>query len=148
MFKDAIQDLKAFGGFPIFVVLILTTYLVGQAQLSTQILIGLVLAFATTTLCRVIYFRPRPEPKKYKTFLQKIDAASFPSLHAMRAMLLALLFGNFFALPALTGFFVLVTLGVAYVRVYQKRHHMSDVIAGLILGVPVAYAAIYLASFV
>jgi len=147
MIKDTIQDTKAFGGTPIFVLLAIVTFTIGQSELALQIIIGYVVAYALTAIIRMSYFRERPEPRAHSNFFQKVDASSFPSLHAMRAATLATIFSIFFDNSLLTLFFALVAIAVAMVRVYQKRHHKSDVVVGLIFGVAVGIAAVWLAEY-
>lgn len=95
---------------------------------------GLVLAYIITVFFRVTYFKQRPEKQKYKNWLEKIDASSFPSLHAMRGALLAVIMSAFFANIILTVLFVSIAVAVAVTRVFLKRHDPLDSGVGLVIG--------------
>jgi len=145
MFKDEVwQDIKGLSGVPIFVVVIIFSFLVGMQQLALQLLCGLILAYVVTVIIRFVYFKRRPDKQAYKNIIEKIDASSFPSLHAMRAAVLATILSLAFNNSLLTVLFALCAIGVAVSRVMTKRHYMSDVIVGLILGVIVGWLATFI----
>jgi len=136
--KDLMQDVKALGGAPFFVLLVVISYGVGESRLASILLAGFIASLLLTASIRAVYFRQRPDKTKFRTWWEKIDASSFPSLHAMRAFFLAALF----SVEVPVVWFGVVLFGiasvVAYLRVKQKRHHVSDVIAGSVLGVILA----------
>ena len=146
MYKDLIQDLKSFGGLPLLAVLILISFGLNQKALSAQLVAGLLLSYAVTVGIRLVYFKDRPKKHKSANFLQRIDASSFPSLHAMRASFLAVIFSLFFRNTVFTVLFALLALGVAWARVRQKRHFLSDVIAGLLFGILIAFISIWIVA--
>lgn len=142
--NELLQDIKALSGVPIYIAIILTTYLINIKELSIQLTIGLILAYAVTATIRLLHFVQRPDKQKYHNIIEKIDASSFPSLHAMRASTLATILALHFNNNILTTFFAITAIAIAKTRVLQKRHYPLDVIAGLILGVIVAYISIKL----
>lgn len=142
--KEVLEDLKAFGGLPLFVLMIVLSYALGYQQLFWQLSIGIVLAYIVTTAGRIFLFKRRPDGQVYKNFLQKIDAGSFPSLHSMRAAVLATILVVFFDNTFVDVLAVIVVTSVATVRVVQKRHYVADVIAGALAGVVVALLAVFL----
>jgi len=145
MFKDELwQDIKGLSGIPMFVVVILVSFLIGMQKLAVQLIIGLMLAYAITTIVRLLYFKRRPDGEAYKNIIQKIDASSFPSLHAMRAAVLATILGISFSNRWLTILFALCAVGVAVSRVITKRHYTFDVIAGLIIGIAVGWLTTFI----
>ncbi len=138
MFRDELmQDIKGLSGVPIFVVLIISFLLVGSRVLALQLLIGLILAYAVTSLIRIIHFRRRPDNETYGNFIEKVDASSFPSLHAMRAGVLATILSFWFSQLAII--FALCAIAVAASRVVTRRHYVSDVVVGLILGAVIGF---------
>lgn len=145
---ELLQDIKALAGFPLFGLLILITFIIGETSLSAQLFVGLILAFALTATIRAFCFKQRPIKQKFSVWWQKIDAASFPSLHAMRAAVLAVLLAVYFNNLLLTILFTICAIAVAVSRVQLKRHFPRDVVAGLILGVIVAFVSIWLARFI
>lgn len=114
--------------------------------MSVRLTIGLFLAYALTSSIRFIFFKQRPDKQKFKGLAQKIDASSFPSLHAMRASCLSVLLILFFSNFWITVISIAAAVCVALVRVVQKRHFASDVIAGLIFGVLIAFVSVWLQS--
>ncbi len=147
MFKDeVIQDIKALGGFPLYGILIVISFLIREVRLSAQLLVGLILAFAVTVLLRIMFFKQRPLKQSFRNFIQKVDASSFPSLHSMRAGVMATLLALFFNNAWFTLVLGLCAVTVAASRVKLKRHFVADVVAGLILGVLVAFASVWLVA--
>jgi len=133
--QELLQDIKGISGVPLFVVLIIVSFLLGMIELSAQLTVGLVLAYAVTVLIRIFYFKRRPDKESYRTFIEKIDASSFPSLHSLRAGVLATILSLYFGNNLLTILFALCAFAVAFSRVVLKRHFASDAIAGLVLGI-------------
>jgi len=146
MRTEFLQDLKALAGVPLFFVVIVISYVVGRPVFALQLFVGLVLAYVLTFGIRTFYFRVRPDKEKYSNYLQRINASSFPSMHAMRASVFATLLVLFFQNSLLSVLFVLCALGVGVSRVLTKRHHASDVIVGWIFGVFVALFTVWLVA--
>jgi membrane-associated phospholipid phosphatase len=145
--KEFTEDIKALGGLPIFLVFIASFFILGYVAMSIRLAIGLFLAYALTSSIRFIFFRQRPDKQKFKSLAQKIDASSFPSLHAMRAGCLAVLLILFFNNTFVTILAIISAVCVALVRVVQKRHFASDVIVGLIFGTVIAWISILIQGF-
>ena len=79
MREEFLRDLSSFGGMPIYLVVMTLAFFYNQLLLS-QLFFGLISAYAITTFFRITYFKNRPEKQKYKNWLERIDASSFPSL--------------------------------------------------------------------
>ncbi len=145
MFKEEnAQDLKALGGLPLAMMILATAIAAKQSALFWQLLFGLLLPFAVTILIRMFYFKPRPKKDKYRNFIEKLDASSFPSLHSMRAAAYATILMNFFHNVWLTALLLAAAIGVGAMRVVLKRHDVKDVIAGLVIGAAIGIAIISL----
>lgn len=145
--KEFLEDVKALGGLPLYVVLTALFFIMGYSAMSVGLIICLVLSYCLTMSIRFLFFRQRPDKESFRGFAQKIDASSFPSLHSMRSSCLAVLLMIFFSNIWVSVIMTLGAVGVAVVRVVQKRHFPSDVIAGLIFGVVIAWIAIWFQSF-
>lgn len=143
---EFLQDLKALAGAPLFCVVIVISYFIGKPVLALQLFSGLILAYVLTFGIRTFYFRLRPDKEKYHNYFEKINASSFPSMHAMRASVFATLLVLFFNNNFLTVLFVVCAAGVGISRVLTKRHHTSDVIVGWIFGVIVALFDVWLVA--
>ncbi len=143
MFHELMQDVRGLSGLPLVLVLVIVAFFVGEIVLSAQLFFTLVVSYALTILIRLVYFKHRPEKRKFTNVVGKVDASSFPSLHAMRASILATLFSLFFNNIFLSIMFFFLAVCVGYARVVQKRHYKIDVLAGFILGIFVAYFAVW-----
>lgn len=135
MRSENVKDIAALGGNPVYFLVGGLFWFFGHPQVTFQLIVSLILCYILTTLFRIVFFRQRPLKQQYKNFLERIDASSFPSLHSMRAAVIAVTIGMFFNQPPVWLLAIIATVSVAITRVLQKRHHKSDVIAGLIIGV-------------
>ncbi len=133
MIEEAVQDSGSFGGLPLSLVVIVLLYF-AHPFLALKILMGLVIAYGLTASIRFLYYKERPQPKKHTNVFEKIDASSFPSLHAMRAMLLAGMLSTVFVHPVQQSLIGVCVLLTCYSRVHTEKHHVSDVVAGVALG--------------
>lgn len=127
-----------------FIIITIVSFLIGMQKLAVQLFIGLILAYVITTIVRLLYFKRRPDGEAYKNIIQKIDASSFPSLHAMRAAVLATILSLSFNNHLITVLFALCAIGVAVSRVMTKRHYTFDVVAGLIIGIAIGWLATFI----
>lgn len=147
MYKEEIwQDIKGLSGVPFFVIIIILAFLLQEKALAYQLIVGLALAYAVTVIIRLSYFKRRPDKQGYHNLIEKIDASSFPSLHAMRAAVLATILSAFFESALLTPLFALAAVAVGVSRVMTKRHDISDVLAGLVLGAIVGGVSVWIAA--
>jgi undecaprenyl-diphosphatase len=86
--------------------------------------------------------RPRPcqfEPHCWSKVLPP-DRFSFPSGHTMTAFSIALVVSYFY--PALEGPLFFLALSIAVSRIVLGMHFLSDVLAGMVLGVALGCASI------
>jgi undecaprenyl-diphosphatase len=136
-YAEYIQDFTALGN-PFLLLLVAFVALQGLPfaafGLWARLLIGF---FANEIICSGIKFfwhKPRPNGQQFDNPLDKIDAGSFPSIHASRisfvysslAYLHFLAFGTYyFAAVALV-----VVVVVGYSRVFLRKHFLEDVLAG------------------
>ena len=144
---EVMRDTTAMGGLAIYLLVTIIFFLLGNTKAAAELIIALALLYAVIAVIRTIFFRKRPDRQKYSGFFTKIDASSFPSMHAARSAVLAIILAIVFPQNTIRILLIIAVLGVAYTRVRLKRHYESDVIGGLILGVLVAWLAIKLAPF-
>ena len=86
--------------------------------------------------------RPRPcelEPHCWSKVLPP-DKFSFPSGHTMTAFSIALVVSYFY--PSLEGALFFLALSIALSRIVLGMHFLSDVLAGMVIGVALGCAAI------
>jgi len=129
-----LKDVTSFGSlvFYLFVMIIFIT--IKNFEMVYQLLIGLVGIFLVSFFIKSVYFKYRPKRKRHNNFLERIDAASFPSIHSARIVFLGMSLINFFdsyLFAIFISFFVFI---VCYSRVYLKKHDFIDVIGGVVLG--------------
>lgn len=141
-YAEYIQDFTALGN-PFLLLLVAFVALQG-IQIAPKWLLwsGLVGGFlANEVICSGIKFlwhKPRPNGQTFDNAFDKIDAGSFPSIHASRisfayssfAYLHFVAFQSYaFAVVAL-----LVVCIVGYSRVFLRKHFLEDVLAGYAFG--------------
>jgi len=86
--------------------------------------------------------RPRPcqiEPHCWSS-ISPPDRFSFPSGHAMTAFSIALVLSYFY--PGLEATLFFLAFSIALSRVVLGMHFLSDVLAGMVLGVSLGFAAL------
>lgn len=134
MLKSWIDDLSALGSLPIGFVLALLMLLLERYILSLKIILCLVFTILASYLIRSVYSRERPEAVVDKsTLIKKLDSYSFPSTHAARTSAICALF--YMQYPQLHLFFVLILAIVSVARIAQRKHYLSDVLGGIIIGI-------------
>src|SRR3989344_1900245 len=133
------KEITTLGGLMLYIlVLILTLFI--DVYYSLILFFGMVIIYAISGLIRFFYFRNRPKKMSYKTTLEKLDASSFPSIHAARVTFLAIFLIKFIVKDYLFVLLVILTwLLVCYSRIYLKKHYLIDVIGGVILGIVTSF---------
>lgn len=78
----------------------------------------------------------RPRPKEHDMVLTiSLDEFSFPSGHATRAALVTVFLLSNFELPSWCASIILAwSVSVCLSRILLSRHHASDVVCGVLLG--------------
>lgn len=150
-YAEYIQDFTALGN-PFVLLLMATAVLQNVSFADYELWIWLLGAFlAGEALCSGIKFlwhKPRPNGQLFKGAMEKIDAGSFPSIHAYRIAYtyssLAYIeykFSNGGVLFPIVALVVVVVVG--YSRVFLRKHFAVDVLAGYGIGLSVS-AAVWL----
>jgi membrane-associated phospholipid phosphatase len=134
VFKENLKDISSFGGLPLYIFVSLLFLFLGFIGVFYQLIIALFLVYVIFFVVRSIYFKERPKKVKYKNWLEKIDANSFPSAHALRATILGLIIISFFNNNYINLLILFTILLEGFMRVKLKQHFWSDVIFGWIFG--------------
>lgn len=145
---EVMRDTTAMGGLAIYGFVAVLFLLVGRADVFAQLLVGVVLLYAIIAAIRLLFFKVRPDRQRYKGIFTKIDAGSFPSMHSARATVLAIILAQFFTNPLARALLVLGVLGVVVTRVLLKRHDVTDVIGGVVVGAVIGWLAMLAAPIV
>ena len=132
-------DITALGGISSTAIILLMVWFLIDAALFKQLLSGILATIFSVIIIRLVYFRDRPKKQVFGNIIERIEASSFPSLHAARSSFMALAFIYYFDILVLNIIIVVVALLISYSRVYLKKHYWSDIIAGWILGAIVYY---------
>ena len=146
--ESVVRDITSFGGFPFFGVVILFLFLLGnKTAVISELLIGIIIIMAISVLTRSFYYKPRPKELPHNTWLEKIEASSFPSIHAARACFLAIVFGYFFDNTSIWILLVISAFAVCYSRYHMRRHDVWDLLAGTFLAFISYRIVLFLVNF-
>ncbi|MDP3698692.1 MAG: phosphatase PAP2 family protein [Nanoarchaeota archaeon] len=126
------RDLTAMGGLAASLLLILLFF---SSPLLIPLIAGSGITAGIVILIRIFYFKDRPKKETYSNFIERIDASSFPSLHAARIVFLAMLFSTHFANQYLTILCTVTAALVSYSRIYLQKHDWIDVAGGAVAGI-------------
>jgi len=113
----------------------------GVSHLLSALLAGAIMMQAIVVLAIKFTIKRRRPEGDWGAIYRNTDPHSFPSGHAARACMLAVLAWNFDITP-LNWILTIWAPLVSMARVSLGVHYLSDVIAGWLLGFPLAYVAI------
>lgn len=141
MFFEQITEL---GSITIILTLIFITYFF-EKTLSIKLFIGIIIITIIAMIIKALFFKARPKKQKTNTLIERLDASSFPSIHSARITFLTFLCVIYVDNIILKAFLIIIGILVAYSRIYLKKHYLSDVIAGIILGLIISIGIYYIA---
>src|SRR3989338_5448558 len=127
------RDLTTFGGALFYGLVVLLALAFQQTTLAVNLVLGFIISLAIVVPIRLLYFKNRPQKQEYSNFLERIDAASFPSWHTARIVFMALTGIFYFNNTFLTVISSILALSVCYSRIYLQKHDWMDVLGGIIL---------------
>lgn len=139
--NDLVRDVTALGSLFFYILIMIFFLLFKNYEPFNRLLLGLVIIYPITILFRTYLFKNRPKKIKYDSYIEKLDASSFPSLHAARTGFMALVLSNFFNNLTILILLILLAFAIAYSRIYLKKHDFKDILGGLVLGI-LAYFSI------
>ncbi len=134
--KKIFEEITVLGGLMFFLLFSFWFLIQEKFTIFIVLILGQFIIYLIILIFRLFYFKHRPNRIKYRTLLEKLDANSFPSIHAARIVflfifLVAFVVKNIFFISLL----FILTLLVLYSRIYLKKHYLIDVIGGVILGI-------------
>jgi undecaprenyl-diphosphatase len=133
--KKLMQEITFIGGIIFYLIICLLFLFIKEYSIFLFLILGLFLIYFITLLIRIFYFKPRPKKQEYQNFIQKIDASSFPSVHAARTTFLSLFLLIYSFNIFITIIALILSVLVFYSRIYLKKHDIVDVFVGIILGI-------------
>jgi len=106
------------------------------SKLILTLILAEIMGLLTIIILKYVTKRKRPIAD-YKFFpLTPWNRYSFPSHHALRSFLVASIIGTDF--PGVRPFLFIMAATVGFSRIYLSKHYLSDVLAGTLLGIPLA----------
>jgi len=140
MFFEQITEL---GSLTIISILIIILYFF-EKNLAIRLIIGIIIITIIAMIVKAIFFRARPKKQKIRTLIERIDASSFPSIHSARITFLTFWIAIYSSDIILKTILIITGILIAYSRIYLKKHYLSDVIAGIVLGLIVSIGMYYI----
>ena len=138
-----INDLTSFGSLPFYGAVMMLFLFINDILTFFKLLLSLILVIAITFVIRSIYFKVRPEnkgkKKMYGKTLERLDASSFPSVHAARTAVLAVLLYSTITTGWMLIFSICFLFVVMTTRLFLKKHDIIDVLCGALLGFIIGY---------
>lgn len=107
--------------------------------LGVKLLLGIAVISGITIIIRLLYFKERPKKRPTTSLLRKIDASSFPSIHAARGFFFAMVLTRYYQSQSIGIVLFVLAVLIAFSR-YRLHHHDSvDILGGTILGIAISY---------
>jgi len=103
------------------------------AQLTFTLVVGEIIGLMMIIILRYMTKRRRPDAKYKPFFLAPWNRYSFPSHHALRSFLIAVILGVHY--PGLLPFLLFMAATVGFSRLYLSKHYLSDVLVGTFIGI-------------
>ena len=142
--NDFFRDITSFGSLWFYIILIIFFLVLKDYAVLKRLLTGFILIYLIAILIRSLFFKNRPKKYPYGNLIEKLDASSFPSLHAARTFFLAIFFIEYFKNNLMSMLLIILALIVLYSRTYLKKHDWKDVTAGAVFGTLVYFVVNYL----
>ena len=136
---DFFRDFTSLGSLWFYLIAVLYFFIVQNYALLKKLVIGLLSIYLIVITVRTFYFKERPSKYSYKSYIERLDASSFPSLHAARIVFLNIALMNYFNNSLASFLLAILIVIVIYSRIYLKKHDAMDVVFGFILGAVVYF---------
>ncbi len=138
--NEFFRDITSIGGLWSYLILILFAFLMAGQMPAVQLSAALIIIYVIAIIIRLVHFKDRPVHELHTTILERVDASSFPSIHAARATALAHLLSR--QLPEATILLTGIAVLVCASRIYLRKHYIVDVAGGVALGIITAVAVV------
>jgi len=126
-------------GSPLFLIIItILAYLYIDKKAAANLFFAYAIALVVIVGIRSLYFKERPNKKKYHNIFQKLTYSSFPSAHAAKSVIMAYFFSITFPNIYIILLVWALAFLVSYSRIYLKYHFVIDVVVGALLGLAVS----------
>lgn len=140
--KEWTRDITSLAN-PLILILIPFIFL-GSSSAFYILLLALLINEIVASVIKIVFPKKRPTGQTYSNLIEKIDAGSFPSLHASRITLVYFtLLSNTDSL-AIKAVCVLIVILVILSRIRLKKHYWTDVLGGFVIGLLIWVASLNL----
>ena len=136
---DLFRDITSLGSLFAYLLIAIFFLIQKNYDLFSELAIGLIIMYIITITIRSFYFKDRPRKYPHSSFIEKLDASSFPSLHTARICFLSIVLIKNIGNYVISIISIILVALTAYSRVYLKKHDKIDVLAGIVLGVMVYF---------
>jgi len=138
--KDSFfRDVTSLSGLAFNIAVLLLVLFLGYIELFSRLLYGVVAVIVISVVVRQFYFKTRPKRLRHRTWIEKIEASAFPSIHSARGWLFTVILGDFFGSVPISILLIVLALLVSYSRVYLRQHDGVDVTFGAVLGIFIGF---------
>lgn len=141
---DFWRDITSLGSTIMYFIIVIPLFFANQTQIAIKLSIGYILIYLIAGAIKLAYFKNRPRKENYHNFIEKIDASAFPSIHSARITLLAIEISKLINETIATSFLFIIAGLVCYSRIAIKKHYLTDIIGGIILGILTALTVVKL----
>ena len=107
----------------------------GTSKAFYVLLIALLINEIVASLIKIVFPKKRPTGQAYTNIIEKIDAGSFPSLHASRITLVYFTLVSNTTNNSIKIVCISVVILVILSRIKLKKHYWIDVFGGFVLGI-------------
>ncbi|GIU68965.1 MAG: hypothetical protein KatS3mg002_0201 [Candidatus Woesearchaeota archaeon] len=128
------KQITYLGSFVISFIIVVLLYFFNK-RFAFLLFLGLISVNVISYIIKIVYFKDRPRKQSSNTPLERIDAASFPSVHSGRVTTILFwlyFFSNNITLIILCSF---LWAFVIYSRFYLKKHYWSDIFGGILIAI-------------
>jgi len=139
--KNTIQDISSLGGNPVYFIAAFLFLITKHYYEFWSLTIALAMIYSIVMAIRFTWWTERPDHQKYHNLWEKFDSGSFPSLHAARATILAIIVSIFYQSWIAAVVFAIGIVFVCFARIYLKRHRLIDVAVGVLFGLIIGWVA-------
>lgn len=142
--NDFFRDITSFGSLWFYIIFMFFFLILNDYSSLKILLLGFIAMYFAVIIIRLLYFKNRPIKYNYNNAIEKLDASSFPSLHAARTAFLSGFFIKYFSSHLASALLAVLALIVLYSRIHLKKHDWKDVLAGVVLGIAAYFAVNYI----
>ena len=133
-YNEVIENITAYGSIAFYlpIIILLIKF---NPSLSVTLFFSMLAVELLTGGIKLFYNKPRPKPRVNRSWIEKVDAGSFPSTHTARITALSFILN--LAYPFTLGIIIsaILILAVGYSRIYLKHHYFFDVFGGFVIGI-------------